>query len=326
MSSGNFRGNVVFNAVKSIRVSNLLGGDALGSEDLGMLEFVVVGGVVEVRGSVVLLTIGVGLSLLGRRSDLLSKVVSGEDAEVGDHVVSGSRLEVVQVREGGAVGVAEVEGHVGVSVVDGVAVLTLEVVEDILLHDGGLGHGGSVGTGSLSANAISECEDVLVMLVLHGVLVDLNTTLGVTEVGDVGEDLVGLGRRVDHSGEERFLDNFVSINVSEDSDFLSNFSSLDFDHFPSEHDVDVTLAAFLKSDLVGVAELVNVLVRGPVHHAGGVGATSVHHVLSHEVLVVEGVEVGTFSLVGGGGRVADEVSGGVVPSSPVVSADPVLVG
>ena len=104
-----------------------------------------------------------------------------------------------------------------------------------MLDNGGLGHGSGVGTGSVSTNAISESKDVLVGVVLHGVLVDINSTSVVTHVGDLNEERVGVGWRVDHVGEERFLNDFVSVNVSEDSNLFSDISSLDFGHFPSEH-------------------------------------------------------------------------------------------
>lgn len=64
--SGSFRSNVCFNTVEGVRVSNFIGGDTLGGEDLVVLEIIIVSRVVEVRGSVVLLTIRVFLSLSSR--------------------------------------------------------------------------------------------------------------------------------------------------------------------------------------------------------------------------------------------------------------------
>jgi hypothetical protein len=322
--SRDFWGNVWFDTVEGVRVSNFIGGDTLGSEELGVLKIIIVSRVVEVRGTMVLLTIGVSLSLFGRWSDLFSEIVFGENTVVGDHVVSRCGLKVVQVRESSAIRVTEVHGHVGVTIVDGVAIFSVEVVQDVVLHNGWLRHSSSVGTGSLSTDAISEGKDVLVVLVLHGVFVNINTTVRITKVRDVQKHLVRSGRRVNHGREERFLDNFVSVNVSEDSNFLTWCSSLDFSHFPSEHNINVTLCALVKSDLISIREFIDVLVGSPVLHASRVGGTSVHLVLSHEVLVVKGVEVGTFTLVRSGRRVADEISSRVEPSSPVVSADSVF--
>jgi len=239
-------------------------------------------------------------------------------------MVSRCGLEVVQVRESSAVRVTEVHGHVRESIVDGVAVSSTEVAQNVVFHNGRLSHSSSVGTGSLSTDAISEGEDVLVVLVLHGVFVNINTTVRITKVRDVRKEFVGSGRRVNHGREERFLDDFVSVNVSEDSDFLTGFSSLDFGHFPSEHNINVTLSALVKSNLISISEFIDVLVGSPVLHASRVGGTSVHLVLSHEVLVVKSVEVGAFTLVRGSRRVADEISSRVVPASPVVSADSIF--
>jgi hypothetical protein len=316
-----FGSNVGFDAVKCVRVSNFIGGKPLSSEELGVLKLIERCGVVEVRGSVVLLTIAESFSFLLRCFDLSSEVHSGEDTVVRDHVVSRCRLEVVQVREGCAVRVTEVHGHVGVTVPNGVTVLSVEVVQNVVFDDRLLGHGGSLSSCGVSSNAISESKDVLVVLVLESVLVNINSTVGVTEVGDILEDLVGLGRRGDHGAEERLLDLFVGIDVSENGDLLSSFGSLDFDHFPSEHNLNVSLGALFESDIVSVRELINVLVGSPVHHASRSRRASVHLILSHEVLVVESVEVRSFSLVRSSGRVADKISSRVEPSSPVVSAD-----
>jgi len=45
---------------------------------------------------------------------------------MGNAVVCWSRLEVVQVRETGSVGRSQVERHVGVSIVDGIALLAFQ--------------------------------------------------------------------------------------------------------------------------------------------------------------------------------------------------------
>jgi len=64
--SSNFGGNIRFNSVVSVRVSNFISGDTLGSEDLVVLKRVVEGSVVEVGRTVVLVSVGVGSGLFGR--------------------------------------------------------------------------------------------------------------------------------------------------------------------------------------------------------------------------------------------------------------------
>lgn len=306
-------------------MSDFIGGNASGSENLVVLKLVIESGVMEVRRAMVFVSIGVFSGLLLRLSNLSGEVHAGENAVVRYHVVSGRRLEVMQVGEGSAVRVTEVHGEVRVSVVDGVTVSTVKVFESVMLDYWGLGHGSGISTGSVSTDAITKSKDVLVVVVLHCVLVDINSSSGVTKVGDVGEDFVGVGWRVDHGGKERLLNNFISIDISENGNFLSSLSSLNFSHFPAEHDVDVTLGALLKSNFVCVREFIDVLVRRPVLHASRVRSTTMHHVLSHEVFVVKGVEIGSFALVGGCWGVADKVSCGMEPTSPVVSTVSLLV-
>lgn len=64
--SSNFGGNIRFNSVESVRVSNLIGGDTLGSEELVVLKRVMESSVVEVGRTVVLVSVGVGSGLFGR--------------------------------------------------------------------------------------------------------------------------------------------------------------------------------------------------------------------------------------------------------------------
>jgi len=64
--SSNFGGNIRFNSVVSVRVSNFISGDTLGSEDLVVLKRVVESSVVEVGRTVVLVSVGVGSGLFGR--------------------------------------------------------------------------------------------------------------------------------------------------------------------------------------------------------------------------------------------------------------------
>jgi hypothetical protein len=54
---------------------------------------------------------------------------------------------------------------------------------------------------------------------------------------------------------------------------------------------------FIECDLVGVGESVNFLVGSPVLNTGISCSTTVKLVLSHEVLVVKGVEVSSLTLV-----------------------------
>lgn len=102
---------------------------------------------------------------------------------------------------------------------------------------------------------------------------------------------------VDAGGIEVLFNDGSCVNVLEDSDLSLILISLNFKHLPSEHDVNSALVALLQSNFVGVWESVNFLVGCPVLDAGVVCGAAMKLILSHKVLIVEGVEISAFSLV-----------------------------
>jgi hypothetical protein len=79
---------------------------------------------------------------------------------------------------------------------------------------------------------------------------------------------------VNAGGIEVFFDDGTGINILEDSNLSFVLISLNFEHLPSEHNVDTAFVALLQSNFVGIGESVNFFVRGPVLDAGVVcGAT-----------------------------------------------------
>lgn len=102
---------------------------------------------------------------------------------------------------------------------------------------------------------------------------------------------MGLARRVNHSGEEIFFNNFSRVDVTEGGNLLSVLVALNLDHLPSEEDLNTSFLALLESNLVSVRELENLLVGCPVLNAGVLSGTALKHVLAEEVLVVESIEV-----------------------------------
>lgn len=109
---------------------------------------------------------------------------------------------------------------------------------------------------------------------------------------------MGLAGRVDHSREEVLLNNLARVDTSEGGDLLLMLIVVHLDHLPAEEDLNTTLSALLKGDLVGVGKLEDLLVRGPVLDAGVLGSAALKDVLTQEVFVVEGIEVCAFALVG----------------------------
>lgn len=73
---------------------------------------------------------------------------------------------------------------------------------------------------------------------------------------------------VDASGEEWLLKDLTIVNVLEGSNFLSILVLADLDHFPAKADIDASFVALVKSNLVGIWELVDLLVWSKVLDSG----------------------------------------------------------
>jgi hypothetical protein len=104
--------------------------------------------------------------------------------------------------------VTEVEGKEGISVIDTVQFLTIHELLNILLDNRGLVDSSSLGSGGINTNAISECEDVLITLVLEGIWVNIDDTIGIGNAR--GNKLImRLARRVNNTSEEVLLNNLT---------------------------------------------------------------------------------------------------------------------
>lgn len=68
-------------------------------------------------------------------------------------------------------------------------------------------------------------------------------------------------------------------------------------HLPSKENVDSSLVTFFKCNLICVRELVNLFVWSPELNPGTFSSSTLKDILSEEMLVIEGVEISTFTLV-----------------------------
>ena len=193
-----------------------------------------------------------------------------------------------------------------------------------MLDNGALGDGGVLGASSLTLDAVTEGEDVLVALVLKSVRVHIDET-GVVRDASLDKLSLGLGVGVDAGVVEDTLSGLTGVDVPEGGNLLANTVLVHLDHLPAEHHVDATLVALVKSNLVGVAELVDLLVRGPVLDTGVGSRAALELILSEEGFVVEGVEIATLTFIGSLGRIADEVAVVMVPAVLIVTVSARLV-
>jgi len=126
-----------------------------------------------------------------------------------------------------------------------------------------LGHGGSTRSSDVSSNGITEGKDVFESIVLKGVWVDIDQTIGICDTS-VDEVLPWFTWWIEVSVSETRFDNFSAVNILESGYLFSNFTIMNFQKFPSEHNFDSSLVAFFKSNFVSVTKFENFFVWSPV--------------------------------------------------------------
>ena len=148
---------------------------------LVVLEGIEAGWVLVVRWAAVLLERG---KLLAHANLVLDEVVEvevGEDSIVRHAVIRGCRLEIMQVGETSAIGVAHPEWHVLVAVIDSVALFALKEAQHVVLDDGMLMDRARVRACRLSTDAVTDSKDIFELVVLKGVAVDIDHAIPVTD-------------------------------------------------------------------------------------------------------------------------------------------------
>lgn len=83
---------------------------------------------------------------------------------------------------------------------------------------------------------------------------------------------------------------------------------------PAEMHINISLLALVESNFISVVKFENGLVWGPVLDSSVFSTSSLQFVLSQELLVIEGVEIGSLSLVGELRGVAEHISVEVIPA------------
>jgi hypothetical protein len=312
------------NTSLSVSVLESLDVHTLLKKVLIVLQWVVSWVEVLIWRSVSLLERGVGDTLGKVGLHLSSEVPLGKEAIGWNPMVVLGSLISPGVLEAGGVRVREVEWHISESIIDGIALLTLEELLQVVLDNWALSVGSMLSSSDLSLDAVTEGKDVLESGMLKSVWVHVNKS-GVISDSTIQKSLVWDGSWVDASGREWLLHDASIINILEGGDLLSMGVLADLDHLPAEADIDASLVALVKSDLVGVWELVDLLIWGEVLDSSVGGGSSLELILSQEGFIVQGVEISSLSLVWELWRVADHVTVIVVPSVIVVSVNSQLV-
>ena len=200
------------------------------------------------------------------------------------------------------------EWHVGVSIVDGIAVLTMKELKNIVLYDWILGLSCIHRSGCINRSSISKSEHVFVLLVLESVFIHINESLWISKTG-LHNEVMWLAWWVDGSRVKFFLNSLPRVNVSENSNLFSTRACFDREHFPTKHNLDSALCTFIKSNFIRVWESVDLFVWSPVLNCCILSSETSEFVLSHHMLEVQGIEIASFSLVWELWRVDNVVTG-----------------
>lgn len=158
-------------------LNHILGDNSLGGQVVVVLQGHVSGAEVPVGWAVVFLEGGVLLSCFLRILCEPFEVHVREHAVVGDPVVPWCGLEVVQVREGGRVGVTEEKGHELVSIINSVQFLSIKILLDIVLDNWVLGNSSLLSSSGIKSNSISERENILKLFMLKSIFIDINSSI-----------------------------------------------------------------------------------------------------------------------------------------------------
>jgi len=191
------------------------------------------------------------------------------EVSVSDHTVSWLPVVVtvgfvvVEMGEWGGVGVAHEKWEVRVSIIDSIRILSIHESQNVVFDDWALGHSGGARSSDISSNGITEGENILESLVLKGIWVDIDQTIGVSDT-TVDEVLPWLTWRVEVSVIESWFNNLSAVNILESGNLLTYFTVMNFQKFPSEHDFDSSLVAFFKSNFVSITKFEDFFVWSPV--------------------------------------------------------------
>lgn len=101
-----------------------------------------------------------------------------------------------------------------------VAVFSVHVLHDVVLHNWNLGLSSILGSGGVNVDSITKSEDTLVSTVLQSVWVDINQSAFVSK-SRVSQPLVWVRWWDNVGGSKNMLESFSRVNISEVSNFLS---------------------------------------------------------------------------------------------------------
>jgi len=87
---------------------------------------------------------------------------------------------------------------------------------------------------------------------------------------------------------------------------------------PSKVHFNLSLFAFLESDIVGIVKVINSFVWSPILNSSVIGCSILELLLSKESFIIEGEEIESFILERESWLIENEISMEVLPSSIII--------
>lgn len=200
----------------------------------------------------------------------------------------------------------------------------MQEIQHIVLNNSILSDSCMLRPGQISTDAVSESEDVLVLIVLQCVFIHIYQAVRIAKTR-VSNHSLWFAWRIDVAIEKCLLEDLACVDIAEDRNLLMGVVFLDLDHFPAKADINTALVALIQGNLVGVREPVDLLVGCVVLDSGAVRGCLLQLIHPEVALVVKCVEVSALSFVWEVGGVADEIASSVHPAIPVVLVESLLV-
>jgi hypothetical protein len=161
-------------------------------------------------------------------------------------------------------GVTHIKWEIRISVINSINFLSIHKSENVVFDNWTLGLSRCLRSSDVSSDGISESKDILKSLVLKGIWVYINQTIGISNSA-VDKILPWFTWRVKVSVSKSRFDDFSTVDIFECGNlFPISFTVMDFQKFPTEHDFNSSFVAFVKSDFVGVTKFENFFIWSPV--------------------------------------------------------------
>ncbi len=113
---------------------------------------------------------------------------------------------------------------------------------------------------------------------------------------------------------EFLFNSFSSINILENSKFLSIIISHNFFEFPTEIDFNVSLSAFIKCNFIGIFKIKNAFIWSPILNSRISGSSSLEKFLSQKMLIVKKEEIKSLVLHWSLRLIVNQISVEMLPS------------